>query len=151
MKKRKITSYNMHKLTKKLVNKIIKTHKIDYIVGISRGGLIPARYIAKLLNIRRIYSIGIERYGEDTCGSDIPVVYQHLNQKFDPNKTILIVDDIIDSGKSMELSVKEVKNSGGINIITCSLHYKLNSQYTPTFYGERLKNDTWLVYDWEID
>ena len=48
----------------KYITNKLKKNKIDIIVAISRGGLIPSRIIAKHLNIRRIYSLGMESYND---------------------------------------------------------------------------------------
>lgn len=154
MKKQKISLRNVKILSDKLFNDIKKSHNITGIVAIARGGLVPARYLASLFGIRRIYSIGIEFYTENSRregANNVPEIYQRLQNNFSADDIILLVDDIIDSGKSMWVATSELRRHGVSKIITCSLHYKPQSSFTPNFYAESIKNNTWVVYDWEID
>ena len=139
----------IHTLTEALAEDISTEYTIDNIVAIARGGVVPARYFAKLLGIRRMYTLGVEFYIDEEQKLKIPTIYQGLTEPFNCDGTTLIVDDIVDSGGSMIVAVNEVSNKGACDIITCSLHYKPKSTYTPTFYGEKVPNDVWLKYDWE--
>ena len=121
---------------------------ITDIVTLARGGYIVSRIIAQKINIRRIYSIGIEFYNNENS-ANIPQIYQTLTQKFNDNRHIAIIDDIIDSGKSIEIAEREVANNGGKRIITCAMHYKPHSKYKPNYYAQKVDNDVWVDYCWE--
>ena len=85
------------------------------IYGLSRGGLIPAVMVSHKLNIP---------YTED------------------PTDETLIIDDICDSGKTLEKWK---------NYTTVSLHYKPHTScYEPTIYAVEQTTDDWIVYPWEM-
>ena len=149
MHKRKIdvSLWEIQELIELLSKKIIESHKIDSIVAISRGGIIPARYLAKPLVVRRIYTVGIEFY-EDAEKKKQPKIYQRLTEQL-TDQTILIIDDIVDSGESMKLAVEEVKLLSPKEIFTCTLYYKQNSIYKPNFYGKSVCDEVWFKYPWE--
>lgn len=84
----------------KLINQLIGNFKedYDYIVGIEISGLIPATIIAKKLK-KELYSIKINHpknsYYAEIVIREMPVA-----------KNILLVDDILKTGRTMEEVVK---------------------------------------------
>jgi len=95
--------------------------KFDYIVGIPRGGLIPAVSLSHLLKIPVNTSIG--------------------------NDKILVVDDIVDSSDTMVEWCKPRPNMSPIKM--ASLYINVDRcENKPDFYGEETK--VWIVFPWEI-
>jgi len=138
--------------TKRLV-KQIQNSEVPFtnIIAVSRGGLIPARLIADLLNIRRIYTIGIAMY--DQKHQHQALVYQTLPIVFQSeNGPSLIIDDIADTGESLKIAIKEIEQFKPVNDYKiCSLYYKPKSQILPHFYSTVVENDTWIQFPWEED
>lgn len=100
--------------------------KFKNIYGLPRGGLIPAVMLSHRLNI--------------------PLV------KGDIGPDTLIVDDICDSGETLDKFVKKHQTlySFPFNLKTAVLHYKPHTScFTPTFYSKKWEKDIWLVYPWE--
>ena len=92
---------------------------IEYIHGLKRGGLIPAVMLSHLIGKPMIDSLNY------------------------PNKQILIVDDICDSGKTLQK---------WDNYKTAVLHYKPHTScLKPTFWSKTHKTDEWIIYPWERD
>lgn len=137
------TQYQIDKIVDFLSDK-----NITKIVTLARGGYIISRLISQKLNIRKIYSIGIEFYDNENNANE-PILYQTLTQKFNTNDIIVIIDDIADSGKSLEIAKNEVIRNGGNRIITCTLHYKPHSKYKPDYYAQEIDNNIWINYYWE--
>ena len=99
---------------------------VENIYGIQRGGYIPAVMIAHWL--------------------DIPIA------KGDIGPDTLIVDDICDSGETLDKLVKKYQTlySFPFNLKTAVLHYKPHTScFEPTFYAEKWNKDVWLTYPWE--
>ena len=99
---------------------------VENIYGIQRGGYIPAVMICHWL--------------------DIPIA------KGDIGPDTLIVDDICDSGETLDNLVKKYQTlySFPFNLKTAVLHYKPHTScFEPTFYAEKWNKDVWLVYPWE--
>lgn len=72
----------------------------------------------------------------------LPLLMSYDDRKVVTDKQILIVDDIADTGHTLNLYKKEERN------IICTLHHHEQSIVRPDFYCEE-KGDKWIVYPWE--
>ena len=114
-------------LVDRLCNKIY-TSDLGFknIYGLPRGGLIPAVMLSHQLGI--------------------PMV------KGDIGPDTLIIDDICDSGETLNKFVRKHQTlySFPFNLKTAVLHYKPHTScFEPTFYVKKWDKDDWLVYPWE--
>jgi len=132
-----------------ICNKLVKQLKDKYpnvadydIIGLSRGGLVPAVIISNLLNIRKVYSLGLKSYTDGE--KDHFEVYQVPElSKMDK---ILLIDDISDSGDSF-INTKEMLV--GKNVVTASLTLKNKTKFKPDVFGKTIKDSVWVVFPWE--
>ncbi|MBS7618965.1 phosphoribosyltransferase, partial [Candidatus Bathyarchaeota archaeon] len=74
--------------------------KPDLIVGIARGGWIPARLLSDFLNNPNITSIKVEFYLDIGKTKDEPTITQDIQVPVNEKK-VLLVDDVADTGKSL--------------------------------------------------
>ena len=72
----------------------------------------------------------------------LPLLMSYDDRKVVTDKQILIVDDIADTGHTLNLYKKEERN------IICTFHHHEQSIVRPDFYCEE-KGDKWIVYPWE--
>ncbi len=137
-------AYNMcYYLFEKLVD---KNEFPDVIVGIARGGWIPARLLADFYGNKFTANIKIEFYKDSTKTMDEPTITQELT--IDVNDlNILIIDDVADSGKSLKAAIEHIERKSPKKIITATLHYKKTSVIEPDYYIR--ETDKWIVYPWE--
>jgi len=105
----------------------LKDKKLRYISGIPRGGLIPAIMLSHKLGVTYIPFDEAKKYGRH----DLRV----------KNEDILLVDDICDSGVTMK--------DYAPRFITATLCLRYISETIPEYYGEKIKDDRWLVFPWE--
>lgn len=124
-----------------------KKFEPDILVGISRGGWVPARVLSDLLDNPYVTSVGAEFYvgvyetnREPRLTQPIPV------SVFD--KKILLVDDVVDTGKSAVLIKEHLCREGVKEIRVLTLYYKPWSIVKPDFYSKETSN--WIVFPWEI-
>lgn len=131
----------------------IRPWKPNIIVALAKGGLIPARLIARNLNISKILSYGVSFYDENDEKMDAPVVYQNLDSAkalLKPDTKILVVDDIADSGDSLVNCITYLKHvTKAENIKTCALFTKPRSKHKPIYSFDEVDNESWVVYPWE--
>ncbi len=119
----------------------------DVIIGIARGGWIPARLLADFYSMKNLANIKVEAYsimGEEEVK---PKITQGLNINI-RDKNILIVDDVADSGKSLKVILDALVDKRAKSIKTATLFYKTRSIVIPDYYVK--KTDAWVVFPWEI-
>ena len=110
-----------------------KVPKADLVLGISRGGLIPATAISYKLNI----PLGI-----------INLLTYEITILTKPDKevkTILLVDDLVDSGNTIKLVKEHLSKEFNFDITTAVLYYKVNSKVLPDIYAEKAP-EIWLTF-----
>ena len=112
------------------------------LVALSRGGLIPASIISEFSGVEPRL-IGISSYSGTSRKS--LEVYQLPPP---PSKEkALIVDDVNDSGASLELAVDLLREKGYEKIYTAVIAEKPRSSFRTDFYLK--KTDRWVVFPWE--
>jgi len=138
------TWHDIQQCCKKLATDLKEkyTHVLDYeIVGISRGGLMPAVIISNLLGIRKVYCFGLKTYkDQEKDGAEIYQLPDLTSNK------ILLIDDISDTGESFSI-VKEIYKHK--ELVTVSLYMKEETKFVPDIVGESVNNDVWIVFPWE--
>ncbi|MHA1550712.1 MAG: phosphoribosyltransferase [Candidatus Heimdallarchaeaceae archaeon] len=118
----------------------------EIIVGIARGGWIPARLLADFYGNRRTANIKIEFYDNNARETDDPIITQEISENVE-GKIVLIVDDVADSGKSLEAAIEHIKLMNPKEIKTATLYYKKHSIIVPNYFIK--ETQLWIVYPWE--
>ncbi len=72
------------------------------VIAIGRGGFVPAQYTAYALDITDIFSIGSKLYDTEDKRKQTHHISGVYNIPYEEFKTILVIDDIYDSGESMD-------------------------------------------------
>ena len=118
----------------------------QHIIGLCRGGLIPAVMISHMLEIPVVPVSYSSKEGEgenqsyDNC----------LPGLGDVDSQILIIDDICDSGKTMD-EVQDAYSSRGHHVLTAALYYKETSVWCPEFKWQIIPADSpWVIFPWEM-
>ena len=120
--------------------------KADVIVGISRGGLLPARILSDLLDNPHLANIKVEFYVDIDQTKEVPVITQPVSVSV-KDKRVLIVDDITDSGQSFRL-VWETLAQETAEVKTVTLYHKPWSCFTPDIYAR--ETEAWVIFPWEF-
>ncbi len=120
--------------------------KADVIVGISRGGLLPARILSDLLDNPHLANIKVEFYVDIDQTKEVPVITQPVSVSV-KDKRVLIVDDITDSGQSFRL-VWETLAQEAAEVKTVTLYHKPWSCFTPDIYAR--ETEAWVIFPWEF-
>ena len=122
----------------------------DYIVGLTRGGLVPATIMSN--------TTGIKMYALD-------VRFRDVDQDNDPEsnkrtaadayagKNILVFDDINDSGRTFQWIKDDSKIDWGTNVRTAALVDDGASNFGEVDYTaleiNKAEKNVWVVFPWE--
>jgi len=140
-------SYDLFKEdTQKLVNSC-RDYEPDVLLAVARGGLTLAHLMAQAMDMRNLYTLNSVHYeGElklDTFNVfNIPDV-SHA-------KRVLIIDDIVDSGETMEEILKILKEKfPDVEFKLATLFYKKTAVLQPDYTVREATQ--WIDFFWEID
>lgn len=115
------------------------------VVGITRGGLVPAMIVARELDIRRVDTISIKSYNHQTQGSVPQVIKAPQADLMGDGTGILIVDDLVDSGKTLEV----VRNLYP-NAHFATVYAKPSGKPQVDSYITEVSQDTWIFFPWDM-
>lgn len=121
--------------------------EFDTIIGISRGGLTLSHLFGEYYDIRQVYAINTIGYDdaiklESTKVFNIPDITA--------SKNVLIVDDIVDSGDTLELVLSLLSQQyPDCNFKSASLLYRQSATIEPDWYSQLAKQ--WIDFFWSVD
>ncbi|MCK4357835.1 MAG: phosphoribosyltransferase domain-containing protein [Candidatus Cloacimonetes bacterium] len=152
MKKEEISWDYYFKLMQKLTTiiSVYAQEKFDLVVGISRGGLIPALLMSQTWDVS-LDIIVTSSYNKENqqmqlkIGKPSYLCFPDINK----DSKILIVDDLVDSGKTMQAVVDLYRKKGFKNIKTAVLIYKRSSEFDPDYFAAGADEDTWIKFPYE--
>jgi hypoxanthine phosphoribosyltransferase len=121
--------------------------KPQIIVGVSRGGWIPARVLSDLLGNANLANVKAESYTGIGKAQSNPTLTQCLSANVS-GKKVLVVDEIADSGKSLKLITGHVLEQGAGETKTATLYCKSCCTFKPDFFEK--ETGCWVVFPWEI-
>jgi len=119
----------------------------DTIIGIAKGGIIPARLLSDLIETPQLSTIEIESYQSIAEPTLKPTLKKTLSTSVE-GKKILVVDDISDTGRCLKLAQTYLQEQVALEIRIATLYFKPQSITKPDFYEKQTSN--WVVFPWEI-
>jgi hypoxanthine phosphoribosyltransferase len=125
----------------------ISDYKPEIIIGISRGGLVPARVLSDILDVKKVGVIGIVFYKKTGETMEEPEITQELSMDVQ-GKKVLVVDDVADTGKSLAVAKRYLEGKKPAEIKIATIHKKPESIVEPDYYVRT--TSAWIVYPWEV-
>jgi hypoxanthine phosphoribosyltransferase len=121
----------------------------DAIVAIARGGLTLAGVLGYALDVKMLGSLNVEFYTGVGETLDAPIVLPPtLDRESLQGKSILLVDDVADSGRTLAL-VLALLEAGGGEVRTACLYAKPQTVQEPTYTWRR--TDKWIAFPWSSE
>ena len=121
--------------------------KPNIIVGIARGGWIPARVLSDLLEIPDFATVRVEFYLGVAETRNEPALTQGVSAGVSGKKA-LVVDDVADTGKSLQLAKEHLLRQGATEVRIATLYYKPFSVAKPDYFEKETRR--WVVFPWEM-
>ncbi|MEM2238077.1 MAG: phosphoribosyltransferase [Candidatus Caldarchaeum sp.] len=118
----------------------------DTLVGVLRGGMIVADLLSDLLDVREVYVVGCKSYAGTESGE--LKIYHDLQLKDLKGRKVLLVDDVADTGATLNAAVNMVLKPRQPDMVkTATLLTKPWSRIKPDYTVEL--TDAWIVFPWE--
>jgi len=136
----------------------------DYLVGLTRGGLVPANLISQYLGCR-METLKVSLRDHTECESNLWMAEDAFGHEMEQPKNILIVDDINDTGATLNY-IREDWPSGcfpdnprwtevwGSNVrVAVLVDNESSKSEVPISYSavdiNKAEQDSWIVFPWE--
>ena len=119
------------------------------VVAITRGGMAPAMIVARELDIRTVDTISVKSYhsggGKSDQRRDAEVLKSPNSDMMGDGEGILIIDDLVDSGKTLEL----VRSLYPKAHFAC-VYAKPEGEKQADTYITSVSQDTWIFFPWDM-
>jgi uncharacterized protein len=129
-------------------------YEFNQIVCIAKGGLRVGDVLARIFDVP-FAVMSVESYhGDGVKDEQGSIVFGNSLAKTSPNigSKVLLVDDLADSGRTLEKCVKWLEHYHGFfidELKTATLWTKGLSTFTPDYFIELLPNDPWIHQPFE--
>ncbi|CAL4320650.1 Xanthine-guanine phosphoribosyltransferase [Buchnera aphidicola (Periphyllus testudinaceus)] len=141
MKKKYIVTWDMLQIhSKNLALKVNFKKKWKGIFAISRGGLVPCAILSRELGIRYVDTICISSY-DNMFLRKLKIIKKVNNT----GKNILIVDDLVDTGRTIKIVRKMYPKAYFVTIFAKPLGCNLVDDYMVN-----IPQDTWIEQPWDM-
>ncbi len=114
------------------------------VVAITRGGMAPAMIVARELDIRTVDTISVKSYDHQTR-SEAHVLKAPDAKMMGDGTGILVVDDLVDSGRTLEL-VRALYPKAHFATVYAK---PMGREQVDTFITE-VSQDTWIFFPWDM-
>ena len=115
------------------------------VVAITRGGLVPAMIVSRELDIRIVDTISVRSYSTDNQRSEARVTKSPQAELMGDGEGILIVDDLVDTGKTLEL-VRRLYPKAHF----ATVYAKPSGRPMVDTYITEVSQDTWIFFPWDM-
>lgn len=120
------------------------------IIALARSGFVPGRLLSDLLGIPDLVSLKVEHW-LDTTGQHREEATIPYQIPFNVEKRrVLVVDDIVDTGKSMKVSVDYIERFKPEMLKTAVMQYITASIFKPDYYVTTVSDWVWFIYPWNF-
>jgi xanthine phosphoribosyltransferase len=114
------------------------------IVAITRGGMAPAMIIARELDVRTVDTISVKSYSHQDQ-SEAKVLKAADTDIIGDGTGVLIIDDLVDSGKTLKL-VRDLYP----NAHYATVYAKPEGRSMVETFITEVSQDTWIFFPWDM-
>jgi xanthine phosphoribosyltransferase len=115
------------------------------VVAITRGGLAPAMIIARELDIRVVDTISVKSYDHQTQAEATVLKAPQAGIMGDDGEGILIIDDLVDTGKTLELVRRMFPKAH-----FATVYAKPQGREMVDSFITEVSQDTWIFFPWDM-
>jgi xanthine phosphoribosyltransferase len=135
---------DIHRDTKALAWRLKEVKEWKGIIAVTRGGMVPACIVARILDIKLIETFCINSYDHKDQGQ--AKVMKQADVVENEGDGWLVIDDLVDTGNTFEVIRKHLPKAH----YGCVYAKPAGAAMTDTFVTEVSQN-TWINFPWEVD
>ena len=118
----------------------------ESIIALLRGGVVPARIFSDYFDILLdFFALDVKLYDGINNSKDKPDVKEFYGDV--RGKKTLIVDDIWDSGRTMNAVLDHLNEE---QVKTSTLCWKKTAEGKPDYYAITVEENEWVIFPWEM-
>ena len=138
----------LHRNAKALAWRLLEMGPWKGLIGVTRGGMVPAAIVARELDIRVIETISIASYKSDDGHPQQADEAQVLKYPagVGDGEGWLVVDDLVDTGRTAEVLRRLLPKAHFATVYAKPLGRPL----VDTFVTE-VSQDTWIYFPWDVE
>ena len=125
----------------------LKGSKFTHVIGISRGGLLPAEIISYMLDAKFL-AYGASSYDDTEQKEGLDVTQSIDFDALPKNSRLLIVDDKCDTGKTIN-HMKSIIGDRFEYVKYATIFAEKRAVKKINHYGVVLNDHTWVSFPWE--
>lgn len=136
-----------HRDARALAWRLSSAGPFHVVVGVTRGGLVPAAIVARELGIRVVETVSVASYDYDRQGEVQvlkPVAANFINEG--QGQGVLIVDDLVDTGATAKV-VREMLPRAHF----ATVYAKPSGRPLVDTFVTEVSQDTWIYLPWDMD
>ncbi|MDN5564529.1 hypothetical protein EDD41_1229 [Luteococcus japonicus] len=121
----------------------------DIVIAVARGGMLPGGALTYALGTKLTDAINVEFYTDVHETLPDPVLLAPLlDTESIKGKKLLVVDDVVDSGRTLELVVKLLQEYDA-DVRSAVIYEKPTTVIHPEYVWAR--TDQWIVFPWSAE
>ena len=125
---------------------VTANYRPEVIIAIARGGMLPAGALAYVLGVKLADAINVEFYTDVAQTLPDPVLLAPmLDTESITGRPLLVVDDVVDTGRTMQLVLKLLRGFGA-QVRSAVLYAKPSTVVRPDFVWATTSK--WIVFPW---
>ncbi|MEY2473796.1 MAG: uncharacterized protein QOK28_3125 [Actinomycetota bacterium] len=121
----------------------------DLILGIARGGLVPAVALAHFFHDAefRVCSVARTKSDDAYAAKEAPTLRWPTTPQDIRGRRVLVVDDVVGTGASLKLVRSRVAALAPADVLTYAIAVNTAVSPRPDIYSQLI--DDWIVFPWE--
>lgn len=139
----------IYDMSKQLANKVTKAgYNADILLAIARSGFVPGRLMSDFLGTPNLYALKVEHWLDTTAEHQEDATIPVRSPLPVKGKRVLVVDDIVDTGRSAIQTLKYVSDLGAKEAKLAVMLYLTVSEIEPDFYAIKQSEWVWFIWFW---
>ncbi len=121
----------------------------DTVIAVARGGFMPARFVCDFLGVSHLMSVKVQHYAAGARAEEQARVTVPLGGPVEGER-VLVVDDVNDSGDTLEAMARYLEDMRPAAVRTAVLHEKAETSCRADFVAESIREWRWVLYPWAV-